>query len=299
MELAAFWDLILTGLLRGGFYALMALGLALVLGVMNVSHFAHGEFYMVGAYAAYFAHTAFGLNPLLAILMAGLIGFAIGALVEKVVIYSLRKRTKEDWVMNTFLLTVGISFVFINSAKLIWGARFRGVAHYWEGTIYLSEGLRISIDRGAGFLIAIAAIALTWFFLNRTQLGRAIRAVAQDEIGAMLVGINLDRMNTLTFALSSLLAGIAGGSLLSINAAYPYMGLRPSNRSWYVVMLVGLGNVGGAIIGGFIVGIVETLSYYFLGAGWQDVASLLILVLILLFKPSGIFGTEVKGVLER
>ena len=127
----------------------------------------------------------------------------------------------------------------------------------------------------------------------------AIRAVAQDERGAMLVGIELDRIHTLSFGLSSMLAGIAGASLLSINPAYPTMGLLPLAKSWLVVILAGLGNIRGAIIGGFIVGIVEAASYYFLGAGWQDVTSVTMLIIILLFKPSGLFGTEVKGILER
>jgi branched-chain amino acid transport system permease protein len=149
------------------------------------------------------------------------------------------------------------------------------------------------------FLIAIVTMAAFWLFLRRTQTGRAIRAVSQEERGATLVGINLNNIHTLTFALSCMLAGVAGGSLLSITQAYPAMGAKPLLASWLVVIMVGLGNVSGSIIGGLIVGILEAASYYFLGAGWQNVVSLIVLILILLFKPSGLLGTEVKGVLER
>ena len=299
MELSLIWDLFVTGILRGGLYAMMAIGLALVFGVMNICHFAHGEFFMLGSYMAYFAHVTFGLNPLLAILIAALISFLTGGLVEKSVFYPLRRRSKEGWIMNTFLITAGLSFALRNGAQLILGVKYRGVTQYWKGYVQITPHMAIPVDRAVAFLIAIVTIVVFWLFLRRTETGRAIRAVSQDERGAMLVGIDLDKIQTLTFALGSMLAGIAGASLLSLIPAYPFSGTKPTIRSWFVVTLVGLGNVGGSIIGGFIVGMLETVSYYFLGAGWQDVASLLMLILMLLFKPSGLFGTEVKGILER
>jgi len=134
--------------------------------------------------------------------------------------------------------------------------------------------------------------------LQKTRTGRAIRAVSQDENGAKLVGINLDRIQTLTFALGSMLAGLGGASMLSLSPAYPFAGNKPLISSWFVVTIVGLGNVEGAIVGGFIVGIFESVSFFFLGSGWQDVASLVLLILLLLFKPTGLFGTQIKSVWE-
>jgi len=296
--LAFGWNLLITSLVRGGLFALMAVGLSLVFGVMNIPHFAHGEFYMLGAYAAFFAYRKWGLYPLLVILIAGLIDFAVGAAVEKSVFYPLRRRSREGWIMNSFLLTVGLSFVLQNGVQAIWGAEYRGVTSYWKGALQIGS-LGISVDRAVAFLIAIVSIVVFWFFLQRTRTGRAIRAVAQDETGAKLMGINIDNVQTLTFALSSMLAGIAGASLLSINPAYPTVGLVPLYVSWYVVILVGLGNVAAAIPGGFIVGLLQTLSSYYLGVGWQDAASLAIIIVILLVRPAGIFGSEVKGVWER
>jgi branched-chain amino acid transport system permease protein len=294
MDPGAFLDLMVTGILRGGLYALMAVGLSLVLGVMNIPHFAHGEFYMLGAYAAYLVYRVWGLDPSLAILCGALAGLLVGALVERLVFYPLRRRSPEQWTLNTFLVTVGLSVFMQNSAQTLWGLKFRGIRQYWSGTIHLGSRIGISIDRTVAFLIAILAIGVFWLFLAHTRLGRAIRAVAQDETGAMLVGIDIHRIHMLTFALSSMLAAIAGASLLSINPAHPSMGLAPLYKSWYVVILVGLGNVGGSIAGGFILGLLETFSSYVFGSSWQDVVCLPVLILILIFKPAGIFSRQLK-----
>lgn len=298
MDWSSTVDLFITGFMRGGIYALMAVGLALVFGVMNIAQFAHGEFYMVGAYAAYFGAVRLGLPPLAAVLFAALVCFVVGVFVERAVFVPLRRKS-EDWVMNAFLLTVGLSFVFQNGAQAVFGPNYRGVTQYYEGTLRLTAGLNISWDRVAAFIIASTAIAGLWLFLLKTRTGRAIRAVSQDERGAMLVGISLRRIHALTFGLSTTLAGLAGASLLSLTQAYPTVGFRPLVQSWFVVMLVGLGNIPGAVVGGFIVGLLETFSYVKLGAGWQDVVTVVVLILILLFKPSGLFAGQVRGVWER
>lgn len=299
MQVPAWWDLIVTGALRGTLYVLMAVGLSLVFGVMNIPNFAHGDLYMIGAYVGYFSYTLLGLGPVSSILMAAAVSFLVGAAIEKGVLYPLRSTSREEWVMNTFLVTVGLSVALQNTVQATLGVKFRGVSEYWKGRVEFISGMSISVDRVAGFIIAVIVIATFWFFLMKTRTGRSIRAVAQDEIGARIVGIDLNRIHLLTFSLSAMLAGIAGASLLSINPAYPGMGLLPLYKSWLVVILVGLGNVGASIVGGLIVGMLETLSYYVLGAGWQDAASLCIIILILLFKPAGLFGSEVKGVWER
>ena len=299
MDLSTVWDLFVTGVLRGGLYALMAGGLALLFGVMNICNFAHGELFIIGSYVAYFAHVTFGLSPLLAILVAAVGSFVAGILIEKTFFSTLRKKSKGEWVMNAFLVTLGVSVVFQNGAQLIWGVKYRGITQYWEGTVQITPRMAIAADRAVAFLISIGAIVLFWLFMRRTQIGRAIQAVSQNERGAMLVGIDLNMIHTLTFALGSMLAGLGGASLLSLVPAYPFAGVKPNIRSWFVVTVVGLGNVGGSIVGGFIVGLLESFAYYFLGQGWQDVASLVMLILLLLFKPSGLFGSEVKGVLER
>jgi branched-chain amino acid transport system permease protein len=291
-------NLLLTGMLRGGLYVLMAVGLALVFGVMNICHFAHGEYYVLGAYAAYFAFVTYSLNPIISIIVAALFSFMAGVLTDKLLFYPLRKRSKGDWVINAFLLTAGLSVVLQNVFRLGFGMRYRGITAYWDAAVKIF-GITVSADRIIAFFIALLAIAAMWIFLQKTNTGRAIRGVSQDEQGAVLVGINLDSIHTLTFALGSMLAGLGGASLLSLSPAYPFGGNKPLIASWFVVTIAGLGNVQGAIIGGFIVGLFESFSYYFLGQGWQEVASLSLLILLLLFKPTGLFGTQIKSVWER
>lgn len=304
------WDFFSTGMLRGGMYSLMAVGLTLVFGVMNIANFAHGEFYMLGAFFGYFALTLLEslglpgwLSPLLSIGAAGIGVFIVAGAIERTVFRALRRRSKGQWLMNTFLLTLGISIIMQNGAKLLWGAKYRGVSQMWQidGLSWLySVGL--PPDRLAGFIIAVISIIAFVMFLNKTNTGRAIRAVSQDETGASLVGINLGFIHTLVFALSGLLAGIAGAALISITPAYPFMGMMPLYKSWFVLILVGMGNIGGSIAGGLILGFLEAFSTtylsQYLGSGSQEFICLAIIIAILLLKPNGIFGKSVKSAVE-
>ncbi len=303
---------LINSVVTGGMWALMSVGLALVFGVMNIPHFAHGESFMVGAYVAYFvfnplhrylkthpSHLLSITAPFIAIFAATIAGFVLGVLIEKLVFYPLRKRTKAQWVMNTFLITVGLSFIMTNGATLVLGTNFRGIPRYWEVDPIEFLGVRIAFDRIMAFAIALVTIAAFWFFLRNTQTGRAIRAVAQDEDGARMVGIDLDFIHSLTFGLATAMAALAGASLLFMFQAYPTVGLKPLYFAWYVVMLVGLGNVGGAIIGGFIVALLQTATQQFIGIAWEDVIPTIVMILVLLLAPSGIFGSEVKGLHEQ
>lgn len=290
MGTAEISSILVTGILRGGIYALMAGGLSLVFGVMNIPNFAHGELYMIGAYFAYIAFSVLHLSPIISIIIAALGAFIIGAVIEKTLFVQLRKRSKDQWVMNCFLLTLGISIILQNGTQVIAGQQYRGIIQYWEGTTNIFSIMSVSNDRLVGFVIAIISIAIFWYFLQYTKTGRAIRAVSQNETGASLVGINLNRIHTLTFAVSCMMAAMAGAILLSINPAYPTMGVQPLYKSWFVLILVGMGNVGGSILGGFIVGILETIGYMKLGAGWQDAFSLIFIILILVIKPRGLFA---------
>jgi branched-chain amino acid transport system permease protein len=279
---------------------------------MNIPHFAHGESFMVGAYVAFFVFAPIQealrgsgnqfliyISPFSGFIAAGLAGALMGIIIERFIFATLRHRTKTGWVMNAFLLTVGISFVMTNGANLLVGPNFRGIAKYWEIPTLEFWGLRLVVDRVVAFGIAIVLIGFLMWFLRSTQTGRAIRAVSQDETGAQMVGINLDFIHTLTFSIATALAAIAGAALLFLFKVYPTVGLMPLYFSWYVVMLVGLGNVGGAIIGGFIVAILQATTQLYLEISWETVVPTAIMILVLLIAPSGIFGSEVKGVQEQ
>jgi branched-chain amino acid transport system permease protein len=296
----------------GGMWALLAVGLALVFGVMNIPHFAHGESFMVGSYVAYFVYTplleALGehpdpflknIAPFAGIIAAGIAGALLGIFLERLIFAPLRHRTRSGWVMNTFLLTVGISFVMTNGATLTVGPNFRGIQSYWDFEPIEFLGARLAVDRLVAFAIAVVTIGIFWWFLRNTRTGRAIRAVSQDETGAQIVGINLDFIHTLTFSLGTSTAAIAGGALLFMFQAYPTVGLKPLYFAWYVVMLVGLGNVAGAIVGGFIVALLQTGTQLFFTITWETVIPTVVMILVLLMAPSGLFGSEVKGIQEQ
>ncbi|MDQ7095137.1 branched-chain amino acid ABC transporter permease [Desulfosporosinus sp. PR] len=288
-----FMNLLLGAVLRGGIYVLMAMGLSLVFGVMKIPNFAHGEFYMVGAYLMYFASVTFGLPPVVCIIIAAIGGFLIGAIAEKLTLQPLRKRSKGDWIVNTFMLTAGLSIIMQNLAQVLLGPNFKGVTQLWKGGIGIF-GTNVTFDQLFGFIIAMGTVGAFWLFLKKTRTGNAILAVSEHETGAMLMGIELNKIHTLTFALSSMLAAIAGAVLLSLIPAYPFMGLTPLYKSWFVVILVGLGNVEATVVGGFMVAIIETLAAYYLGTGWQDVILLSVIILVLLIKPTGLFGKTLK-----
>lgn len=274
-------------------YVLIALGLTLVYGVMRIPNFAHGEYYLFGAYTTYFSISILNLPAPLAILAAAVVGLVFGALIEKVTFGPLRKRNKGDWVMNTFLVAAGIQLIIQNSALYFLGAEFRGVQALWQGNIKIGV-YNITVDRAVAFGIAMMAVLVFWIFLKRTRTGNAILSVAEHETGAMLMGVQIDKIHTLTYALSCMLAALAGGALISITPAYPTMGLQPLYAAWFVVILVGLGNLQAVLAGGFIVGLVEVAATYWLGAAWQNAVSLSVIVLVLIFKPSGLFGRKAK-----
>jgi branched-chain amino acid transport system permease protein len=299
---------ILNSIVTGGMWALLAVGLALVFGVMNVPHFAHGESFMVGAYVSYFVFNPINkalaenpnpvlgtLAPFLGILAAGVAGLILGVILERLLFYPLRLRTKQGWVMNAFLLTVGISFILTNGTTLVLGPNFRGIPRYWDVPPLTILGVTMAVDRVVAFFIAVVSIAALWFFLRRTRTGRAIRAVSQDELGAQMMGINLNFIFPLTFALATALAAISGASLLFMFQAYPTVGLQPLYMAWYVVMMAGLGNVVGAIVGGFIVAVLQTATQQFFGISWADVIPTAVMIVVLLVVPQGIFGSKIRS----
>jgi branched-chain amino acid transport system permease protein len=303
---------VINSIVTGGMWALLAVGLALVFGVMNIPHFAHGESFMVGAYVAYAVFNPIqnylkenpngllsAIAPFAGFAAAFLAGFVLGAILERLIFYQLRKRTKSGWIMNAFLLTVGISFVMTNGTTLTIGPNFRGIPRYWNVDPIEILGVRLTVDRIVAFVVAMVTIAILWFFLRQTRTGRAIRAVSQDETGAELVGINLNFIYVLTFALATATASLAGAALLFLFQAYPTVGGKPLYFAWYVVMLAGLGNVAGAIVGGFIVALLQTATNQFFSINWEDVIPTVVMIIVLIVAPSGIFGSEVKGIQEQ
>lgn len=305
--------IVVTTLVTGGMWALMAAGLAMVFGVMNIPNFAHGELFLLGSFTAFTVYSPIQdalfddpsltwlkvFGPFPGMIAALVVGAVAGVLLEVVLFRALRRRSREQWVMNTFLLTAGVSVVAVNGYRLTIGNDFHGVPAYWDVPPISVFGVPISVDRATVLVIAIVTIALFAAFLQRTRLGRAIRAVSQDETGAQMAGIDLNRIFMLTMGLSCALAALAGASLLFLFPAYPDVGLQPLYLAWFVVILAGLGNIPGAVVGAFIVALLQNLTIFYVSVGWVDVLPTVFIILILLFKPSGLFGSAVKGVWEQ
>ena len=303
--------IIVNTIVTGGMLALVAMGLALIFGVMNIPNFAHGEFFMIGSLTAYYIFTPIAeylntspssllsaLAPLIAICGAVVTGTIGGVLCELLVFSQLRKRSSENWVMNSFLLTVGLSVVLINTHQLLFGTEFKGIVKYWGGRPLEIMGVFISRDRILVFILAMAVVGIFWLFMKYTNTGRAIRAVSQDQTGALMVGININGILMLTLALGCALAAIAGAGLLFLYPSYPAVGMEPLYMAWFVVILVGLGNTAFALVGGFIVALLKALTVEYIGAGWDFVVPSLLITIVLVFRPSGLFGSEVRGVLD-
>lgn len=304
--------LLVNMVVTGGMLALVATGLTLMLGVLNIPMFAHGEYFMIGSLTAYYIFTPISefilehpdswlvtFGPFIAIIGALIGGAIAGVISEKLVFGPLRRRSTDNWVMNSFLLTVGVSVLLINLHQLIFGADFKGIVGYWQGMPISIAGAYISLDRALAFIISAVIVALFYLFMTYTRTGMAIRAVSQDIIGAEIVGIDIEKIVMLTISLACALAAVAGGSLLFMYPSYPTVGLEPLYMAWFVVILSGLGNILGAVAGAFMVALLKVITMEYVGAGWDFVVPSALIMLILIFKPSGIFGSDVRGVLDK
>jgi branched-chain amino acid transport system permease protein len=284
-------ELVFQGLVRGAMYALMGIGLSLIFGILGVVNFAHGEFFMLGTYAMYFVSALLGL-PFLAGVAAAAIGlFVLGVVVERALIEPLRQRAGRDWLLDSFVLTIGLMVILQNLALLGFGSRRRGITTMVEGSVVFGN-VTITYERLAILALAVIIVGLLAAYIKFTDTGKAIRATAQDPEAAQTLGIDIKRIYTVAFGIGAALAGAAGALLISIFPAFPTVGYQPVLKSFAVVILGGLGNIPGAIAGGFLLGIVEAYAIFFMSAGWQSVITPLIIILVLVFRPQGLFTAQ-------
>jgi branched-chain amino acid transport system permease protein len=278
---------IINGIVAGSIYALAASGVALTYGTMRILNFAHGEFYMLGAYAAFFLLTDYHANFVVAIIAAALIVFALAALVHVGTLKYLLAR--EDFTFSTIALTMGLSILLQNSAMLVFGERFKTVDYYVSGIVTLGS-IRIPAQRLLILAAAILVMLAMGLILRYTRGGMAVRAVSEDPAAAEVVGIPTKRLHTIVFGSSALLASIAAGILLPLYAVNPWIGAPLTLKAFVVVVLGGLGSVGGAVAGGFLLGIVEALGTLATSSEWQDVFAYAVVVAVIWIRPAGIFG---------
>jgi branched-chain amino acid transport system permease protein len=284
-------ELVLQGLIRGSMYALMAVGLSLIFGIMGVVNFAHGELFMIGSYVMVGAMAFLGLPYAAGVAAAGAVLFVVGLMIERGLIEPLRKRAGRDWLLDSFVLTIGLMVILQNLAILVFGSRQRGVPQVVEGALEIGQ-IVVTYERLMILGLSTLIVFLLWLFIKYTHTGRAIRATAQHPEAAQTLGIRTGRIYTIAFGIGAALAGMAGAMLISMYPAFPSVGFQPVIKSFAVVILGGLGNIPGAIAGGMLLGVVEALTVFSISSGWQNVLTALIVILVLIFKPSGLFTTQ-------
>jgi branched-chain amino acid transport system permease protein len=303
-------NLLMNGLLIGVIYALMALGLTLIFSVLGIVSFAHGEFYMIGGYVVYFLLQWFTeLDPLIAILVAGLTTFILGVFFERILLQPMAKGQVERPGEYAILMTFGLAFFLQHVMVSIVGPFPKKVPRFYDlfvidwgwlttrSTTLVISGIPLSASRLIAALIAIFLIIGMIYFMNRTWTGRGLQAVSQDRQAASTVGINPLSMNSLAFALGTMLAGMSGAALVTVFAWVPWVGATASAKSFVIIVLGGMGSIPGALLGGLIIGVVEALGTGLLpdptrALAYKDAFGLLIFALVLLIKPTGLFGRE-------
>jgi branched-chain amino acid transport system permease protein len=278
-------QLLVNGLIIGGTYALLGVGLTLIFGLMGVVNFAHGEFYTLGAYVAFFVLSALAPNFLFGLLGAILLGALLGAAVER-----LLAPLRHESIDTTMLLMIGVWIVMQNAELFVWGGVAKTIPQPLPTEPVVLGPVSVAPLRLFVFAVAAVLIAASHFLIHRTKLGRAMRATFQDQETASLMGVNIDRIHTVTFAFGSALAAAAGALLGSVFLVYPSMGDLALQKAFSVVILGGLGNFVGAALGGLLLGVAEELGAGYVASGYRDAIGFLLIILVLLFRPSGLFG---------
>jgi len=290
MNVTLLLDVLVGGLIIGGIYALVALGLNLQYGLMRVLNIAHGEFLMLGAYVTYSLHTGWGLDPLLTLLVTGPLAFAVGVTLHRLLYARVlaQGESPEALESRSVLLSFGLLFVIQNLALLVWSADLKGYG-------YLSRPLPIlgaifPANRVVAASVALAVSLGFYVYLRRSLTGKAIRALMQEPEGAQLVGISLSRLHARCFGIGIAMSAVTGSLISMLFELTPFIGLPYTVTALVVIILGGLGNMLGSLVGGLLLGVVETLGVYLAASDIRPIVSYGVLSLILVLRPSGLFG---------
>jgi len=284
---------LINGLMLGASYALVAIGYTLIFGVLRLLHFAHGEVFMMGAFIGLHIVLAWsGVNIYIAIVGAMLGTGVVGLLVALIAV----RPVSNKYPLAPLISTIGATLVIQNLAITLFGGETQAFPETMDPVVYNVAGLTISSVQIFTLVMSVVFMVVLWLFIDRSKMGRAIRAVAESHETAALLGVNVGRTVLFTFVVASCLAGAAGVlDGIKNSAISPFMGLEVAVAALVCMLLGGLGNIIGAMVAGFILGMVEILSAAYLGTSLRDLFTFVILILILLYKPTGLFGTRVVG----
>jgi branched-chain amino acid transport system permease protein len=281
--------------LLGALYACVGMSFSLIWGVMNIINLAHGSMIMLGAYVAFLLYSTVGLDPFLAIPIAGGVLFAVGYAFQRYVMNLVMKGS----IFSTLILSFGFDMLLINVLLAVFTADTRSITPAYASRVVSYGDLRVSYVRLGVLAIALLLTALLWLFLNRTRAGNAIRATSFDQEAAQLVGVEIRGIFPLTFAIGAAIAGAIGPLLAMTTSFSPVLGGVLTMKAFVVVVLGGLGSVPGAVVAGTVLGVAEHLSTLVFGSGYQEAISFAVLVAVLVLRPAGFLGkkfyAEVKG----
>jgi len=277
-----------NALMLGSTYALLGIGLTLIFGIMRVVNFTHGELYAFGAYMMYMVVMALQVNFFVALALAVILGAALGALIELVLLSRLRGADID----TTMLIMIGAWIALQNMEQFVWSGVAKSIDNPFPASPLVIGPVSVAWNRLFVFAMAVALIVATYALINRTKIGKAMRATFQDRQTAALMGVQINGIYTATFALGSGLAAAAGALLGPVYVVYPSMGDLAALKSFAIVILGGLGSVVGATIGGFILAFMEELGAGYISSGYRDAMGFLLIILILILKPTGLFAQK-------
>lgn len=277
---------VVSGLLLGGVYGLVASGLTLIFGVLRIINFAHGALMMLGMYTSYWLFALGGVDPYLSLLVTGPLFFVVGMAIQRLVIEPNRAAAAH----NQLLLTLGLALFFENMALVLWQADYRTLRVSYGGASFLIGEALVQVPRLVACAGAIVMALLLFAFLRMTDLGKAIRALAEEPEGALLMGINVRRVRAVAFGIGSGCVAVAGSLVTPFFYVAPDVGESFNIMAFVVVVLGGMGNFVGALLGGFIVGLAESLGAVLLPGSLKQLVVFVIFALVLLLRPAGLFG---------
>ncbi len=284
--MAALPQLVVSTLLLGGIYALIAVGLTLIFGIMRVVNFAHGEFLMLGMYLAFWAFTLWRLDPYVAFFLAIPLFFLAGLVSYFLVMRGVIAASHNVQIFTT----VGLSTALQNAALVLWTADFRIVRPWYASVVVRLGDAAFNLSQIVAFVVAVLSTLALFAFMKWSHGGRVMRATAQDREAATLMGIDTDRVYRLAWAIGITCVGIAGVLMSPLYSVYPTAGLQFVLLAYVVVVLGGLGNMVGALLGSLIVAGVEVAGSYVFGTAWKEVFYFVLFILVLVFRPAGLFG---------
>jgi len=287
MALGEFTQMTLTGVNLGLMYALIAIGLTLIFGIMRIIQYAHGEFYMLGAYVLYYWSAVLEWPYWLGILASAVTIFIVGAIVQLILFRPLHGKN----ILYSLAVSMGLVFIISSGGLLTFGTVVKGIPSVVKGGVMVM-GAFVAYERLVISLFSAVLILALWFFLQRTSMGMAMRAVSEDPEVSSLQGINTRRIHWIAFGLGSALAAVAGSLMGTLLSIVPTMGFLATVKAFMIVILGGLGSVPGALIGGLIIGFIDSFVTTLISADVAYIIGFITIFVILVFKPSGLFGQE-------